>query len=515
MDFVLIPSRPQLNINLVSALAALVVCAASLWRSLSRRRSLPLPPGPRPLPILGNVLDWPTMSPWIKFAEWSKVHGDIVHIQLMGDHVVVINSAEAAAQILNRAIYSDRPRFVMAGEIMGYVRSMALAPWGNHWKSMRRLTQHGFSKSSVQKFLPNHEDGARRFVRSLLEKPSKYLETLRFVLGKNILETTYGLEVDSVDHKLIKVSEAIQSDIAFAIVPGKFLVDTFPLLKRLPWWLPFLKYDKYAKRAMELTAEMVDGSFDDVKSRMSDGTIRPCLVSNVLEDDNLRNKTPDFENVLKWAAGTLYGAGVETSVACFSTFALAMAMYPDVQRRAQEELDRVVGSSRMPTFEDRERLPYIDAILKEALRWQPPVPLGVPHRVMEDDTYNGYRIPKGSVVIANLWQMGRDARTYSDPLEFKPERFLPDMNGGRAAELDPATYVFGFGRRACPGNHYATTSLFIQFASVLWAFDIKAEDEQGRPVKVSPEFTPGFVSHACPFPYKFVRRVEIQDGMTS
>lgn len=125
--------------------------------------------------------------------------GDVVHIQLMGGHVVVINSAEAAAQILNRAIYSDRPRFVMAGEMyvllfllimdllvltitsrrMGYVRSMALAPWGNHWKSTRRLTQHGFSKSSVQKFLPNHEDGARRFVRSLLEKQSKYLESLR------------------------------------------------------------------------------------------------------------------------------------------------------------------------------------------------------------------------------------------------------------------------------------------------------------------------------------------------
>ena len=156
-----------------------------------------------------------------------------------------------------------------------------------------------------------------------------------------------------------------------------------------------------------------------------------------------------------------------------------MTLHPDVLKKAQNEIDSVVGNDRLPDYADRQNLPYVDALVKEVLRWNSVVPigtiyllflfpfsyldlLGVPHRVMEDDIYNGYFIPKGSLVIANIWQvllslsfwssslsnkrqLTHDPRTYTNPMTFNPDRFLPSEN--RKPELDPRQICFGFGRR--------------------------------------------------------------------
>jgi len=128
-----------------------------------------------------------------------------------------------------------------------------------------------------------------------------------------------------------------------------------------------------------------------------------------------------------------------------------MLLHPDVQRRAQEELDSILGTPesplfRLPNFNDRPNLPYIDAIVKESIRLIPPAATGVPHAVIQEDTYRGWVIPKGSMIIANAWAMLRDPNVYSDPESFRPERFLSDDT--KLADPDPASNgVFGFGRR--------------------------------------------------------------------
>ena len=131
-----------------------------------------------------------------------------------------------------------------------------------------------------------------------------------------------------------------------------------------------------------------------------------------------------------------------------------MALYPTIQRRAQDELDCVVGLDRLPTPADREHLPYINALMKEILRWHPIAPTGLPHAVAEDDFYEGYFIPKGSVVIPNIWYFAHDPEVYHDPMDFDPSRFL-----GPSPEADPHSIVFGFGRRACPGKELASSSI--------------------------------------------------------
>jgi len=177
------------------------------------------------------------------------------------------------------------------------------------------------------------------------------------------------------------------------------------------------------------------------------------------------------------------GAGAETTAAALSVFMLAMTLYPDVMHRAQSEIDEVVGRDRMPTFADEDNLPYIRAMVKEVLRWRPVGPLGLPRRLTQDDWYNGYFIPKGTVVIYNTWAMNRDPTIFPDFDVFRPERFLD--SSGKVDETPPLTLslghvTYGFGRRICVGMNVANQALFIDIASVLWALNIdKLYDSSG------------------------------------
>lgn len=169
-------------------------------------------------------------------------------------------------------------------------------------------------------------------------------------------------------------------------------------------------------------------------------------------------------------------------------FALAMVLHPKVQATAQAELDAVIGMDRLPVFEDRDRLPYVNALCKEVHRWHPGVPLGLPHRVTQDDIYGDYFIPGGSVVIANAWTILHDEKLYGPrPEEFDPERFL------KPGVKEP-TPTFGFGRRICPGRHMADNSIFIAVASSLKVFDFSlARDMDGNEIPVEVSCTSGTV----------------------
>jgi len=183
----------------------------------------------------------------------------------------------------------------------------------------------------------------------------------------------------------------------------------------------------------------------------------------------------------------MYIAGAESTGSAMSSLFLALVLYPQVQRRAQAELDVVIGRDRLPTFDDRPRLPYIEALCKELMRWQMVAPTGFPHSSNRDEVYKGYFIPKGSTVTANAWAILHDPKLYPDPEEFKPERFL---NKDGTVRDDPTlSLASGIGKNICPGRHFVDAAIFIAAASVLSVFNVtKAKDESGRetPVKVTP-----------------------------
>jgi len=239
---------------------------------------------------------------------------------------------------------------------------------------------------------------------------------------------------------------------------------------------------------------MVQKPYQFVKDQMAAGIAPQSFVSNLLEG---RTLSAEEEHIVKWSSASLYSGGADTTVSAIYSLFLALTLFPDVQKKAQAEIDAVIGSDRLPNFTDRDSLPYLEALAKEVLRWNVVVPLAVPHRVTEDDVHEGYYIPKGTLVIPNVWFMLHDPRTYSEPNEFRPERFL--ARDGKEPETDPRTICFGFGRRICPGLHLADASVWISVAMSLAVFDVSKIIENG--VEVTPEIDPssGTISHPKPF----------------
>ncbi|EGN99071.1 hypothetical protein SERLA73DRAFT_181862 [Serpula lacrymans var. lacrymans S7.3] len=224
---------------------------------------------------------------------------------------------------------------------------------------------------------------------------------------------------------------------------------------------------------------------------MAAGVAPSSFVSNLLEESNL---TAHEEHVIKWSAASLYSGGADTTVSAIYSFFLAMILYPEVQKKAQAEIDAVVGSNRLPTLADRAFLPYVEALAKEVVRWHVVAPLTFQHVAMEDGIHNGYLIPKGSCVLANIWGILHDKETYKEPHLFKPERFLGDH-----PELDPRTVSFGYGRRICPGIQLADSSVFISCAMSLAVFNMTKWVENGVEITPSAEDLPGTILHPALF----------------
>jgi hypothetical protein len=200
---------------------------------------------------------------------------------------------------------------------------------------------------------------------------------------------------------------------------------------------------------------------------------------------------------LAYDLGILIDAGLETTSSIMEVFTLAAIVAPDAMRRAQEELDRIVGPDRLPSFKDRERLPYMSALVEETQRWRLISPLMFPHGMMEDETCMGYRIPKGATIFPLGYSMSLDGAKFEDPLEFRPERWLDKVDNGRF------TNFFGYGRRACTGRDIGRNSLFLTFSRILWAYNIKNGDNKAPDDRA---FSPTLVSVPQPFKVVFEPR---------
>ncbi|KAF6765802.1 cytochrome P450 [Ephemerocybe angulata] len=179
--------------------------------------------------------------------------------------------------------------------------------------------------------------------------------------------------------------------------------------------------------------------------------------------------------------------GGDTIVAVMKTFFLAISLRPEVQNRAHAEINGISGKHRrLPVFADRHNLPYVTAVMREVLRWQPPSPVSSPYTAKKEDEYNGYRIPAGGMVIANIWAILHDEIDYPDPSAFKPERFIhPDGRLNKMAR-DPTSIVFGFGRSSCPGKDAILSTLWTTIASVLAGFYVE-RDTAGDGRDFTPE----------------------------
>lgn len=480
-----------------ASLVALAICTWLFSRWISARR-LKLPPGPRPDPFLGNIRQLSFDYQELRFTEWGALFGDVVYFHVFGRPMVVLNTLRAAQDLMEKRSlnYSCRPRFVLIVEMMGWDASLPQLPYGPRFRKQRRLIQDHFIKG-VHSFRPTQLTEARILLRGLLETPDAFLQHIRRFAAGTIMKITYGHTVRSTDELYVRLAEEAGTDTVTVGSPGSVLVDFFPALKHIPSWMPGAGFKRHALRTRIKVRTMHDAPYEMVQKTVAAGTAVPSFTSRLISDNLAAGLGPTHdEEDIKGVAGTLYGAAADTTSATLAAFILAMILHPDVFAKAQAEIDGVVGSERLPDFHDRNSLPYVECVVKEVYRWHCPVPLAVPHRSMNDDQYRGYDIPANTVIIPNVWAMTRDEQVYPDAHKFNPDRFL-NRNG---PETDPKDFVFGFGRRVCPGKAFADANVWIAAACIIAAFQAPvSRNERGEKVVPPAQFTSGFVRHPVPF----------------
>ncbi|KAI8994236.1 CyP450 monooxygenase [Trametes punicea] len=463
-----------------------------MWGWKARSRGHPLPPGPKSLPIVGNLFSVPKARPWEAYRDMSLQYGDIVSMQLLGQRIMIIGSGKAAFELLEKrsANFSDRPVSPMI-ELIGWEWDFGFMPYGSLWRQHRRLFWQHFQPGAIPKYYQIQREASIKFLRKLLTSPAQLEGHIRYALASSILKAVYGIEVAEHGDKIVETVDLAMEGVALGLTPGAFLVEYLPFLRHVPAWVPGAGFQKRLARWRNASHAMLDLPFEEAKRALKQGAT-PSIVATIL---SAAPSSGVDEQLTKNVAAIAYAGGADTTSSTFQTFFLAMSLYPEVQTRARAELVAFIGPDRLPDLSDRNALPYIDAIIKECLRWQNATPLGLPHAVVEDDEYDGYFIPAGTVTFPNTWAILHDPNEYPEPDSFLPERFIKD---GRLNPdvRDPATVAFGFGRRICPGRYFADATLFLNVARVLHVFEIGPPlDTDGRPVRIEPKMKDGFLSY--------------------
>ncbi|KAI0752764.1 cytochrome P450 [Daedaleopsis nitida] len=475
---------------------AFLVCiyVRSLIERRTRSRGRPLPPGPRPLPVVGNLFNAPSYKPWIGHRDLAAKYGSIVHFNIFGQHTIVLNDPTTIFELLDKrsANTSDRKQSAQIDLCQGGT-NWALFPYGDAWRLHRRAFWQYFTPRAIVSYQSIQLSATHKFLFRLLKHPSRLRNIIRFTFSTAMMKLVYGLDItDENDRYIGQVDAALTA--SQGIAPGKFMIEFFPFLRHLPDWFPGAIFKRQFAKGRAAIDILRNEPYARAKEDMEAGC-EDCLISNLLKRPLFPDREDAYETIVKNIGLVSFEAGSDTVFSIFQGAFLALSLHPDVVKKAQEELDAVVGLDRLPDFSDRDSLVYVNAVLKEIMRWHTVVPLSVPHFSMADDELNGYFIPAGTVLLPNIWACMHDPEVYANPDDFNPERFVQDgiLN---TSVRDPFNYIFGFGRRICPGRYLAEAALFINLSSVLHVFDISPPlDEDGKTIVIVPEATDGFLSY--------------------
>ncbi|CAE6456107.1 unnamed protein product [Rhizoctonia solani] len=490
----------------VSTMGSALALSVLAWMTTKFYSRPPLPPGPPKRSwVTGNAKDMPQGHPWLKFTEWAKQYGEIVHLRVHTNNIIIASSHEVIMELFEKrgALYSQRPRRMML-IMMGWGNLIAFSGYGERWKMYRKFANLGFSKMSVVKYHDGQTKDVHTFLRRLVDGPEDIAKELNMLVGMIIMRIAYGYQVRDPDDPFVTVSDEAIASMSTTGVAGRYLVDSYPFLRFLPTWLPGMGFKLKAQEWSRLPYRMIEEPYRWARKQIDEGEYTPSFLSELLESNESGEQG---EDIIKWTVGSMYNAGSHTTVSTLSNFVLAMLQYPEVLCKAQEEMDRVVGTERLPTMSDRPHLPYLECIILETMRWYPVTPLTVPHRIEKEDSYRGYRIPANSTVYANIYAITRDERIFPDPENFIPERFDSTQSG--AMPLDPREFIFGIGRRICPGNNVADGTIYLAVANLVATMSItKARDENGYEIEPQVVRTGGLVSQTLPFKCSITPRSE-------
>ncbi|KAE9382096.1 putative cytochrome P450 oxidoreductase [Stipitochalara longipes BDJ] len=481
----------------IAGVVVLAILLVNYCLYLDRRRARGLPPGPPLLPIIGNLHLAPTSKPWNQYNQWFKEYGPIYRLIYGQQTVVMLGDYETARRLFDKRsnIYSSRPRLPMVFECVAKEMHPVFMPYGNRFRTHQRLQGSYLNPRSSESYTEIQELESKQLIFELLSSNDFHYHFYRF--NNSVMNTlAYGKRCPLGDEPELKATDQIMRNLVDAARVGAWIVDAIPQLNVLPKMLA--PWKRHADKAYNFEAAAHTRNFKNAEKTSAWNWCKQ--VSSKAESQLLSRLE------LNYSVGNTYIAGSDTTSITLDYCVLAAVLHPAIVKKAQAELDTVVGSSRLPTFADKDRLPYIAAFVKEVLRWRPLLLCGMPHATTEEDEYMGYRIPKGAVVMAIAWSISQDESIFPNPEEFNPDRWIenPELSLGCA---------WGWGRRACPGRYIAYNSLFIIMAQLLWAFDVERTYEVVNGVKVEVKInslarTDGLSNAPEPFEVNFKVRSE-------
>ncbi|KAI1202934.1 putative cytochrome P450 oxidoreductase OrdA-like protein [Nemania serpens] len=473
-------------------LAATAFISVKTLLMIFKRRTLP--PGPKGLPFLGNIADLPPHGEreWEHWLKHKDLYGSISSVTALGTTFILVHSPELALELMEKRSgnYSNRPMGELA-DFAGFNGFVALTQYGQTHRLMRKMLHASIeTQSALLSYLPLQEKEVHRFLFRVLQEPDLLIDHIGTMTSAIILKIAYGYTVEPHNDPLVDLADKSGRNVSLSAAP--WLVNIIPALRYILTWMPGTRWKKIAMEWRRTFDETREKPFIFAKQRVANGSLEKSFLTDSLRSRGNIASTANDDYILKCASVSLYIGGADTSVHTLTSFFFTMTLFPEVQRKAQEEIDRVIGTTRLPTFNDRDSLPYINAVLLEAWRWHPVIPMGLPHVAKVDDVVNGFCIPKGAIVLPNVWWFTHDPAVYRNPSEFDPSRYL-----GPNPAPDPTRHVFGYGRRLCPGQHLADSSAWLAIAQSLAVFNISTGlDESGREIDPITQYAPmpGIVS---------------------
>ncbi|KAK7052015.1 putative cytochrome P450 [Favolaschia claudopus] len=437
-----------------------------VWLRKVGSREPGLPPGPPTLPLLGNLHRFPKESPHYKFTEWARTYGGIYSLKVGPGTVIVLTDAAAVKELMDKRSGStaDRPPMHVADVVAGGL-NMALSRYSESWRTLRKTAHTILTPQACTKHLPIQLAEASQLLHDILCRPEAFYTHIRRYANSVILSVLYGKRAPRYESRETTAFFEAQREWHLVLEPGATPpIDLIPILKYVPERWAKWKQDCAKTRQMQRT--LYFGLLDETKERLGQGEENGCFMEEILA------RQVEFgmnREMMGYLGGVLIEGGSDTTSFYLQSLILALVAYPDAQRKAQEEIDRVVGGHRMPTLDDLEEMPYIRAMILENHRFRPVAPLHIPHRALNDE--------ECIYCITEL---------YDDPENLIPERYLLNENGTKpgadGSDLRP-NLPFGVGRRVCPGIHLAQNSININTMNFVWAFNFTPDtDTQGNPI---------------------------------